>query len=71
MCLTYADKLYAELMDKDGKHPNSATAKLELVKQTEVSNYNTLLCNTLPLYICLLMYKCMGFNVSTMYFLFS
>ena len=37
VCLTYADKLYAELMSKDGKHPNPDSAKLELRKQKEVS----------------------------------
>jgi len=37
VCLTYADKLYAELMDKGGRHPNPAAAKSELMKQAEVS----------------------------------
>ena len=37
VCLTYADKLYAELMSKDGKHPNPDSAKLELRKQKEVN----------------------------------
>ena len=39
VCLTYADKLYAELMSKDGKHLNKAVAKCELQKQKEVSYY--------------------------------
>ena len=37
VCLTYGDKLYAELMSKDGKHCNQAIAKSELQKQKEVS----------------------------------
>ena len=42
VCLTYADKLYAELMSKDGKHPNHSIAKPELQKQKEVSFVNIL-----------------------------
>ena len=41
VCLTYADKLYAELMGKDGSHPKQDTAKSELIKQTEVSYCNS------------------------------
>lgn len=37
VCLTYADKLYAELMSADGSHPKLDAAKSELLKQTEVS----------------------------------
>ena len=37
VCLTYGDKLYAELMSKDGRHLNQAVAKSELQKQKEVS----------------------------------
>jgi len=39
VCLTYADKLYAELMHKDGKHIDPIIAKSELQKQKEVSYY--------------------------------
>ena len=40
VCLTYADKLYAELMSKDGRHLNRDVARCELQKQKEVSFYN-------------------------------
>ena len=37
VCLTYADKLYAECMGKDGSHPDSQDMKQKIVEETDVS----------------------------------
>ena len=37
VCLTYADKLYAEHMGKDGSHPDPRDISREITKETEVS----------------------------------
>ena len=36
VCLTYADKLYAEHMGKDGSHPDPKIIAREVTKETEV-----------------------------------
>ena len=36
VCLTYADKLYAEHMGKDGSHPDPREISREITKETEV-----------------------------------
>ena len=41
VCLTYADKLYAECMGKDGSHPETREIKRRIAEETEVpSSYN-------------------------------
>ena len=37
VCLTYADKLYAEHMTEDGQHPDKRFMKQELTTQLSVS----------------------------------
>ncbi len=37
VCLTYADKLYAECMDKDGSHPEPLKIKQKITEETHVS----------------------------------
>ena len=37
VCLTYADKLYAEYMTRDGQHPNKMFMANELESQLSVS----------------------------------
>ena len=37
VCLTYADKLYAECMGKDGSHPDPQDMKQKIVEETGVS----------------------------------
>ena len=37
VCLTYADKLYAECMGKDGSHPHSQDMKQKIAEETDVS----------------------------------
>ena len=37
VCLTFADKLYAEHMTKDGKHPDKRCMKRRLQEQLQVS----------------------------------
>ena len=38
VCLTYADKLYAEHMTEDGEHPDKRFMKQELTTQLSVSS---------------------------------
>jgi hypothetical protein len=37
VCLTYADKLYAECMGKDGSHPNPQDIKYKIAEEADVS----------------------------------
>ena len=37
VCLTFADKLYAEHMTKDGKHPDKEFIKFEIEAERSVS----------------------------------
>jgi len=37
VCLTFADKLYAELMTEDGQHPLKESVRYELAEQLSVS----------------------------------
>ena len=37
VCLTYADKLYAECMGKDGSHPDPQYMKQKISEETDVS----------------------------------
>ena len=37
VCLTFADKLYAEHMSEDGQHPELRQVKQELAKERAVS----------------------------------
>ena len=37
VCLTYADKLYAECMGKDGSHPKPQDIKHKIAEETDVS----------------------------------
>jgi len=37
VCLTFADKLYAELMTEDGKHPLKESVRYELAEEQSVS----------------------------------
>ena len=37
MCLTHADKLYAECMGKDGSHPKPQDIKHKIAEETDVS----------------------------------
>ena len=37
VCLTFADKLYAELMTEDGKHPLKDSVRYELAEEHSVS----------------------------------
>ena len=37
VCLTFADKLYAEHMTKDGKHPDKELIKFEIEAERSVS----------------------------------
>ena len=38
VCLTYADKLYAECMGKDGSHPDPQHMKQKITEETYVSS---------------------------------
>jgi len=38
VCLTYADKLYAGYMHKDGTHPPAEHVEKEIKKELEVNN---------------------------------
>ena len=37
VCLTFADKLYAELMTEDGQHPLKESVRYELAEEQSVS----------------------------------
>ena len=37
VCLTFADKLYAELMTEDGQHPLKKSMRYELAEEQSVS----------------------------------
>ena len=39
VCLTYADKLYAEHMGEDGSHPDPRDVSQEITKETEVKGW--------------------------------
>ena len=38
VCLTFADKLYAELMTEDGQHPLKESVRYELAVEQSVSS---------------------------------
>ncbi len=38
VCLTYADKLYAEHMSKDGSHPDASHIKQRIAEECSVSS---------------------------------
>jgi hypothetical protein len=40
VCLTYADKLYAECMGRDGSHPDPLKIKQKMAEEREVSEYH-------------------------------
>jgi len=44
VCLTFADKLYAELMTEDGQHPLKESVRYELAVEQSVSVYKVALC---------------------------
>jgi GTP-binding protein EngB required for normal cell division len=44
VCLTYADKLYAECMGKDGSHPNPQDIKYKIAEEADVSAGLSELC---------------------------
>ena len=45
VCLTYADKLYAEYMGKDGSHPDPLDMKQKIAEETDVSSSKINLSN--------------------------
>ena len=44
VCLTFADKLYAELMTEDGQHPLKESVRYELAVEQSVSASKFNLC---------------------------
>ncbi len=42
VCLTYADKLYAEHMGKDGSHPDPSYIKQRITEECSVSSEESL-----------------------------
>ena len=48
VCLTYADKLYAEYMSTDGSYPDPTIIKQEIAKECSVS------CVCTHVYVCML-----------------
>ena len=54
VCLTYADKLYAEHMTEDGQHPDKRFMKQELKTQLSVSSPLDKLTNDYPVSMSLI-----------------
>ena len=57
VCLTFADKLYAEHMTEDGKHPSKESMKYELGVEQSVSVSRSNLINYIAAFsylLCLL-----------------
>ncbi len=47
VCLTFADKFYAEHMTEDGKHPGKEYMQQQLKEQLSVSDIVTAICSSL------------------------